>query len=167
MRMPGLTRFPVLVGLLAWPEVSGSAATAVPAAAPHVIAWLNTGYQPDGVAFYPLLDRVYVTNHGSGSVTVINGLNNGTLATITGFVRPTAVAAAPALPLPSRIYITSAPQTVTGQGGTLSEIYSGRTNQVTATVPVGTAPTAVAVNTVNSNVYVTNTGSNTVSVIGG
>src|SRR5580700_1734323 len=43
-------------------------AIAVPAAAPHVIAWLNTGYQPDGVAFYPLLDRVYVTNHGSGSV---------------------------------------------------------------------------------------------------
>ena len=49
-------------------------------------------------------------------------------------------------------------------GNTVSVI-NGRTNTVTATIPVGTAPDAVAANPKTNTIYVTNLGDNTVSVL--
>lgn len=46
-------------------------------------------------------------------------------------------------------------------------LISGRTNTVTATIPVGAAPGAVATNPLTNTAYVTNFGDNTVSVISG
>jgi DNA-binding beta-propeller fold protein YncE len=46
-------------------------------------------------------------------------------------------------------------------------VISGKTNKVTATIPVGSGPEVVAVNPATGTVYVTNEGSDTVSVISG
>nr|WP_255292404.1 hypothetical protein [Bacillus cereus] len=44
-------------------------------------------------------------------------------------------------------------------------VINANTNSVIATIPVGSFPIEVAVNTKTNLIYVTNTGSNTVSVI--
>lgn len=46
-------------------------------------------------------------------------------------------------------------------------VISGRTNTVTATIPVGVNSQGVAVNPVTDTAYVANSGDNTVSVISG
>jgi YVTN family beta-propeller protein len=54
---------------------------------------------------------------------------------------------------------------ITNFGGTSVSVIDTATNAVTATIPVGNGPFAVAVSPDGSKVYVTNTGSNNVSVI--
>lgn len=46
-------------------------------------------------------------------------------------------------------------------------VISGKTNTVTATVPVGAAPGGAATNPLTNSAYVTNFGDNTASVISG
>jgi YVTN family beta-propeller protein len=53
---------------------------------------------------------------------------------------------------------------VNNPGGTVAVI-SGRTNIVTATVPVGRVPVGVAANPRTNTIYVTNSDDNTVSVL--
>ena len=46
-------------------------------------------------------------------------------------------------------------------------VIDGATNEVTATIDVGSFPSGIAVNSTTNTVYVTNPGSNTISVIDG
>jgi DNA-binding beta-propeller fold protein YncE len=46
-------------------------------------------------------------------------------------------------------------------------VISGKTNSVTATIPVGAAPGGVTTDPLTDTAYVTNFGDNTVSVISG
>ena len=68
-------------------------APAAPACTGTVTATIPVGRDPEGVAVDPYTDMIYVTNFGSGSVSVINGAKNTVIATIGGVgLNPNSVA---------------------------------------------------------------------------
>ncbi len=111
---------------------------------------------PHGVAVNPG-GNVYVTNFGSGTVSVINpATNTVTGSPITIGNGPSGVAVSPVTGL---VFVTNF------DSNTVSVI-DPTTNTVTGSpITVGTAPTGVAVNPVTGEVYVTNFAGDTVSVI--
>ena len=106
----------------------------LPATAQQVIATVNVGAQPQGVAVNPATNKIFVTDRGSGEVTVINGMTNQTTTVPVGmFPIPVAVNAAT-----NKVYIGNyIDNTVT--------IIDGATNNTT-TVNVGVEPDFIAVN---------------------
>ncbi len=97
----------------------------------------------------------YITNGGSGTVSVIDTATNAVVATAPAVFGALGVAVNAA---GTRVYVTDSVL------GTLSVI-DARTNAVVANVPVGRTPTGVAVNASGTRVYVTNIDSANVSVI--
>ncbi len=75
--------------------------------AQSAIATVAVGTTPIAVAANPVTHKVYVVNHGSNSVTIINGATRAT-STVDVEDRPEAVAINPktngsTLPMPARI----------------------------------------------------------------
>jgi YVTN family beta-propeller protein len=123
-------------------------------APPTVIAPVRVGTGPGRVEVSPDGRHAYVTNYGSGTVSVIDTSSGTMTATIPVGSTPKAVAVSPN---GRRAYVTNG-------SGTVSVIdTSGST--VTATIPVGSDPWGVAVSPDGRRTYVTNYGSGTASVI--
>jgi YVTN family beta-propeller protein/autotransporter-associated beta strand protein len=125
-----------------------------------VVATINVGANPLGVAVSPDGTRAYVTNNGlaSNSVSVINTATNTVVTTINGFGLPSGVAISPD---GTRAYVTNI-------GTNNVSVINTATNTVVATVPVGSVPNAVAFSPDGTRAYVANNGSlgtNGVSVI--
>ena len=99
--------------------------------------------------------RVYVANGANDSVSVIDTLSNGVVATIAVGHYPNGIAVNSA---GTRVYVANA------SSNTVSVIDTGN-NTVIATVPAGSYPEDVVVNASGSRVYVVNSHSNNVSVI--
>ena len=142
---------------------------------------IMVGRIPYGVAANPIDNKVYVTNIGSNSVSVIDGLKNKVTANITVGKNPVGIAVNP---ISSKVYVTNI------QSNTVSVI-NGTTHKVMSTItvnpslggsftkirdPVLSIPIAakfpliaslVGVDDITNMIYVTNTGSNTVSIIDG
>jgi YVTN family beta-propeller protein len=141
---------------------------------------IPVGSSPVGIAVNPSSNWIYVTNINAGTVSVIDGITNKVTDTIIVDKAPYGVAVNP---LTNKIYVTNI------QSSTVSVI-DGRINKVTGSItvnpslrrvegsgdPVLNMPiltqfpliaSLVAVNSVSNMVYVTNTGSNTLSIIDG
>ena len=141
---------------------------------------ITVGKAPYGTAINPLTNKVYVSNIQSGTVSVIDGKTNKVSATITVGKSPVGVSANP---VTNKIYVTNI------QSSTVSVI-DGRVNKITSSIivnpslrhveatgdPVLNMPiltqfpliaSLVAVNSLSNMVYVTNTGSDTLSIIDG
>ncbi|WFB09936.1 beta-propeller fold lactonase family protein [Streptomyces sp. LX-29] len=116
---------------------------------------VTVGTGPASIAFRPDGLRAYVTNSGSGTVSVIDPATNTVSATVTVGTGPWGVAVHPD---GTRAYVTNS------TAGTVSVINTA-TNTVTATVTVGTTPRGVALTPDGTRAYVANSGSGTVSVI--
>ena len=141
---------------------------------------ITVGKAPYGVAVNPVTNKVYVTNIQSNSISVIDGKTNKVTGTITVGNSPVGVSVNP---VTNKVYVTNI------QSSTVSVI-DGKTNRVVNTIivnpslgrpktlgdPVLNMPilvkfpliaSLVAVNSVSNMVYVTNTGSDIVSIIDG
>ena len=107
----------------------------------------------------PVTNEIYVANYTSNNVTVINGVTNTVVATVTdpNANGPTAVAVNP---VTNQIYVAN-------YNSNNVTVIDGTTSTVIASVDVGTTPIAVAVNPATTMIYVANYGSNNVSVIAG
>lgn len=105
------------------------------AAAQMVTSTLTVGSSPGAVAVNPVTNKIYVANHGDGTVTVIDGVTNTTATVIVGS-SPSALAVNP---VTDQIYVAN--QT----DGSVTVI-DGATSTATATITVGTSPQALAVN---------------------
>ncbi|MEM3431431.1 MAG: YncE family protein, partial [Candidatus Micrarchaeia archaeon] len=121
--------------------------------------YVNTsnGYRPVEVAFDSSNGYVYVTNHLSNNVSVINGATNTVIQTIPVGSGPYGVAFDSSN---GYVYVANC------LSNNVSVI-NGATNTVIQTIPVGSGPEGVAFDSSNGYVYVTNDGLNTVSVING
>ena len=104
-----------------------------------------------------LAQNVYITNDGSGNVSVIDTATNTVTATIAVGVNPFGLAVTPD---GSTVYVANA-----GFGANTVSAIATATNRVTTAIPVGSEPGGVAVTPDGSKVYVANFLSNNVSVI--
>jgi YVTN family beta-propeller protein len=95
----------------------------------------------------------YVTNSGSGTVSVIDTTTDTVTATVTVGSRPFGVAANS-----TRVYVTNS-------GSNDVSVIDTSNNTVVATIPVGLRPLGVAVNPQGTRAYVANSGSGSLSII--
>jgi len=118
------------------------------------------------LAVNPVSNTIYVCDDDNGVVDVIDGNTNDVTPVSLGSVGgipnlPVSVAVNPA---------TSMAYVVENDGnpsfGNSVGVING-SNQLVATIAVGTSPTSVVVNPVTNKIYVANSGSNSVSVIDG
>jgi YVTN family beta-propeller protein len=115
----------------------------------------GNGLFPFGVAFDSSNGYVYVTNDGSGNVSVINGSTNKVVTSITVGCSPLGVAFDS-----SNGYVY-----VTNGGSSNVSVINGSTNKVVTSINVGSIPFGVAFDSSNGYVYVTNFHSGTISII--
>jgi DNA-binding beta-propeller fold protein YncE len=143
--------------LLAWPASAWSQT---------VTATISVGTAPKAVAVNTVTNKVYVANYSSANVTVIDGITNTTM-TVQAALHPVAVAINEAT---NKIYVANE-----GFGGPLGNgdrgsvtVIDGATNLTTTVIdPNANGPSAVAVNSATSKVYVANLWTANVTVIDG
>jgi YVTN family beta-propeller protein len=155
-----------VVGLALALVISGLAslaASAAPASAAtnQVVATVEVGKGPAGIAFNPANGNFYVTNFfdqdgdGRGTVQMINGSTNQVVTTVKVGMLPVGVAFNS---VNRHLYVANS-------GDHTVSVINGSTNRLVATIPVGAEPYGVA--SANGYVYVTNRKDATLSVING
>ena len=128
-----------------------------PGRAQRVVTTIAAGDSPGPIAVNPVTNRIYAVSYADGTVTVIDGASNASVATLS-VGSPGAIAVNP---VTNMIYVAD----TAGNGLT---VIDGATNVATPNpILVGTTPIAVAVNPVTNMIYVANQTSNNVSVIDG
>ncbi|MDD2898239.1 MAG: Ig-like domain-containing protein [Desulfuromonadaceae bacterium] len=120
-----------------------------------VVATVDVGIGPQGVAINANANRVYMANSGSNTVSVVDTSINAVVATIDIGSRPMGIDVNPST---NRAYV------VNSYSNTLSVIDTIN-NRVVTTINVGLGPQAIALNRSTNLAYVTNSTGNSVSVI--
>ena len=120
-----------------------------------VIATVNVGDQPHGVAVAPNGNYVYVANEGDDTVSVIRTSDNTVTATINVGDFPYGVAVAPN---GNYVYVAN-------EGDDTVSVIRTSDNTVTATINVGDRPIGVDVTPDGNYVYVANLADDSISVI--
>ena len=134
-----------------------------------VVATIPVGRNPWGIGVDPDNDRVYVSNQGSNSVSVIDGHTNKVVATIGVGLHPIGVGIVAAT---GTVYVANSG---TGKSPGTVSVISTVTDKVEGSVAVGYSPFDIGVNAISHTVYVGNGGGSgpatgyagTVSVIRG
>jgi YVTN family beta-propeller protein len=125
-------------------------------AASTVLATLTVGQTTQGIAIDPNLGLAFVSNNGSGTVSVINIANTNIVATIPVGSSPRDLISDSAT---SRVYV------VTDTSPGAITIIDEKTLAVSGTIPVGNDPRQAAADFLIGELYVTNRADNTLSVI--
>lgn len=118
------------------------------------------GSYPVGVAVNAIGTRVYVSNNGGNTVSVIDAVTNTLIKTIpvgsgTVDARPFSLAVSPR---GTQVYVANS-------GSKNVSVIDTGSNTVIATPSVGNTPTGVAINQAGTHVYVTNQADDTISLI--
>ena len=127
-----------------------------PVKADIVLTSISVGTSPLDVAVSPFNDRVYVTNNGSNSVSVIDAASNTVIATVpvsAGSITNLAVS-----PDNTKVYVVS-------QNTNTVQILSTSSLSVIGSIAVGSTPIDVAFDSSGTFAYVTNYSSQSVTVI--
>lgn len=126
-----------------------------------LLALALAGCRPHDFPQYPANYReyVYVTNGGSGTVTVLDVVNLRVDRELTVGQNPVAVAASPTQ---NEIYVVNSG--VAAGLGSISVI-NAESNSVVATIPVHRLPVSIDIDADGKFAYVANSGSNSVSVV--
>ncbi len=118
---------------------------------------LATGQQPMAVAVNETTNKAYIVNHGSNSVTVIDGKTRTVIATVKTGAGPEGIAINP---VTNRVYVAN-------PGDSTVSVIDGATGTLSATVQTGSYPQALAVNTATNKIYVANNYGHSITVIDG
>jgi YVTN family beta-propeller protein len=119
--------------------------------------YAGVGENPEGLALNPANDDLYVTNTGSGTVSVFNTTSNTHLATIGVGSRPLGIAFSPKKGL---MYVANS-------GSDFVSVIDPSSNTVIDTITVGSNPAGVAFDPANRLIYVAISGLGTVVRIRG
>jgi YVTN family beta-propeller protein len=122
-----------------------------PMHAQTVVATVATGTSPSQMGVDPVTNKIYVVNHRSNNVTVIDGATNST-TTVTAGVAPGLVTVNP---MTNKTYVVNSVNIVPAPPTTVTVI-DGTTNATTTLSLGNTEPSAVAVNPVTNKIYVAN-----------
>jgi YVTN family beta-propeller protein len=126
-----------------------------------LLALALTGCRTHDFPQYPANYReyAYVTNGGSGTVTVLDVVNVRLDRELTVGQNPVAVTASATR---NEVYVVNS-GTATGQGAI--SVINAENNTVAATIPVHRSPVSIEVAPDGALAYVANSGSNTISVL--
>lgn len=121
---------------------------------------ISVGNSPIGAVVNPTGTKVYITNSGDSTVSVIDATSNTVTATISVGPAPLGIAINPA---GTRVYVGN-------NGGGINpnntvSVIDTASNTVIATITVGFSPSGLAVNPAGTRLYVANTPESTLSVI--
>ncbi len=137
-----------------------------------VVATTPVGLFPRGVGYDSGNGDLYVANFDSDNVTVISGVTNSVVATLPVGAAPIGVGYDSGN---GEVYVTDSGSNFVSVISTLLEVQSmvpelralAVTGVQSITVGVGTSPSCVAFDRDNGDIYVTDTGTNNMSVISG
>ena len=115
---------------------------------------------PRGIATNENTNRIYVSNEGNNTISVIDGNTNKLVKTIPVGANPYNLVVNPNT---NMIYVANYGN---GNGNTVSVI-DGNTNKLVKTIPVGYSPMAIAINPDTKMIYVTNIDHNKIYIING
>ena len=139
-------------------DVSVEACTVTgPGCYPALLAAPQAGAEPHGVAVNKPANRLYVGNHASDSLSVLNSATYATVATVPAGDGPNGVAFNAANGL---IYVAD-------RNSNSVTVLRASDNSFVKTIAVGLLPDGVAANPVTNRIYVANYGGGTVSIING
>jgi YVTN family beta-propeller protein len=110
---------------------------------------------PYGASVSPDGSKVYVSNEYSGTISVINTVNNMVTATVAVGSKPEGIAVSPD---GSRVYITN-------NGANTVSVINCAVDTILNTIAVGSGPRGITVSPDGNKVYVTNYNASIVSVI--
>ena len=136
-----------------------------------IVTTVPVGSRPHSIDFG--LGKVFVTNSGSNSVSIIDGKTDRVEATIPVGANPHGIAAAynddedSNNALDSNLLLKFPYTYVANTDSNTVSVIDGKTDRVEATIPVGSQPHGIIVSNTLGKVYVSNSGSNSVSVIDG
>jgi YVTN family beta-propeller protein len=122
-----------------------STVTVIDASTRSIVGTLTVGFQPTGIGVNPVTNRIYVGSQNTNDVSVIDGSTDTVVATIPVTFSP-GTFGVDVNPNTDRIYVTNL-------NGPVSVI-DGSTNTVVANIPAVGTLTALVVNPVLSEVYV-------------
>jgi YVTN family beta-propeller protein len=122
----------------------------------------TVGSNPIGIAYDPVNKDVYTANYGSENITGINTIS-GITSTIS--VPGQKVEGVTYDPINNLLYSTDYYNMNTLSAGNTVSVINTTTDSVVGTITVGNNPVFAAYDPANEDVYVTNSGSDTVSVI--
>ena len=128
----------------------------------RVIAAITVGDKPMGMALNPAQDTIYVVNSGSRTLSVVEAAHLDVLDVIplTAGIGPTDVVFLPDtdISLHGKLYVINR---LSNDVSVINTI----TRRIKKLIPVGLAPSAIAVDTQRREVYVANERSNSLSII--
>jgi YVTN family beta-propeller protein len=116
---------------------------------------IPVGSDPFGVAVNPSNGLVYVTNSGSGNVSVLDGLDAAPIGSVPVGADPVGVAYDP---VDNAVFVADS-------GSNEVTAFNATTGVVLATVGVGVAPVGVAVDTANGQVFVADSASSNITIL--
>ncbi len=145
-----------LTGMVYVADPASDNVTVISSVSNTQVTTIPVGSNPWGVAVDQANNTIFVSNYGGGTVSVINGTTNAVIHTIIVGSNPKGIAVNTDLAL---AYVANS-------GSNTVSVISTKTFAVVATVPVGSGPQGVAVGpSPTYTVFVTDYGSNTVSVV--
>jgi YVTN family beta-propeller protein/autotransporter-associated beta strand protein len=154
---------PVVVGVrgdqsLAYvTNMSSNTVSVINTATNLVVATVNVGSSPAGLAVNPTGTQVYVGNTSDGTISVINTATNSVVTTIVvGIVGSAAIAFTPD---GTRAYVANM------ASNNVSVLNAATNTVIGSPIPVGNSPFGLSVSPDGTRVYVVNNASDTVSVI--
>jgi len=147
----------VVVLLLVASGLSSQASQETATCYPTVLASVTVRQKPHGVAVNSAAKRLYVANHDSDTLSVIDSQTYAVVKTVPGGDGPNGVAYNPANNL---IYIAA-------RNTNKVRVLRASNYTLVTKISVGSLPNGIAVNATTNRVYVANYGSGTVSVIDG
>ena len=116
---------------------------------------IKVGSSPSALAINPAGTRLYVSNGGSNTVSVVDLTTNKEITKVTVGLQPSGLAVSPD---GTRVYALS-------KFGDKVTVINAANNQVLGSTAVGKSPRNVVVSPNGQQLYVTNYGSNTVTVL--
>lgn len=138
----------------------------IDAASNSVVATITdpSAAAPTAIAANPTTNTIYVANSQSNNITVIDGATDSVTATIPVGTAPSGVDVDPQT---NFIYVANTGNSQTGDPGNITVIDGAKHTKQMLSDANAKNPSAIAVNTVTNEAYVTNSGSNNVTVIKG
>ncbi len=127
------------------------------AAAQPVPQTIATGQGPIAIAINENTHKAYIANHGSSSVTVIDGRTRSVVATVKTGSSPEGIAVNP---VTNRVYVAN-------PGDGTVTVIDGANDTVLTSVRAGSYPQALAVNPATNKIYVANNYAHSVTIIDG